>query len=96
MQNKAIQADKKKAVDKKAVDSGNKDNRNDNPNEKRTWFTKSVTLLSDLEHVPVAALGLGLAGAIPFVGLSPGIASILPLPVRFCTSLFLTKVCPVS
>ncbi|KAL3701570.1 hypothetical protein R1sor_019592 [Riccia sorocarpa] len=37
-------------------------------------------LLSDLENVPVPALGLGLAGAIPFVALTPGIASVLPLP----------------
>ncbi|KAG6547645.1 hypothetical protein Mapa_011094 [Marchantia paleacea] len=71
----AIQTD-----EKKAVDSGNKDKKTDDPNEKRSWVAKSMSLLSDLEDVPVAALGLGLAGAIPFVGLAPGIASVLPLP----------------
>ncbi|KAL2649362.1 hypothetical protein R1flu_017490 [Riccia fluitans] len=46
----------------------------------KSFGSRVKHLLADLENVPVPALGLGLAGAIPFVALTPGIASILPLP----------------
>ncbi|KAJ7542643.1 hypothetical protein O6H91_09G004800 [Diphasiastrum complanatum] len=37
-------------------------------------------ILSDLQAVPPSAMGLGLAGAIPFVLLTPPLAYLLPLP----------------
>ncbi|KAL2652633.1 hypothetical protein R1flu_020761 [Riccia fluitans] len=42
---------------------------------------RSLCVLRYLENVPVPAVGLGLSGAILFVALTPGIASILPLLV---------------
>jgi hypothetical protein len=44
-------------------------------------YTRLKELVLALEAVPPAPLGLGLAGAIPFVALTPGLASLLPLPV---------------
>ncbi|CAM6084614.1 unnamed protein product [Calypogeia fissa] len=48
--------------------------------EEKTLASRIKDLFLALEEVPLAPLGLGLAGAIPFVGLTPGIASLLPLP----------------
>eukprot|EP01018_Ginkgo_biloba_P016827 Gb_34281 [translate_table: standard] len=47
-------------------------------------FFRSMQEKMKSEELPTAAMGLGLAGAIPFVLLTPPFCSVLPLPEFLC------------